>query len=144
MFKTSPWFYLASQTDFIDWFYFRYWRSLRPPQAIAVFIRQKSELFGVLRSSCPEFSYEKSILKNIAKFGKHLCRSFLFNKVAGWKPPTILKRDLGTGVPCEFYEILKNTYFVKHPRTAASVHCHANINLEKSLLVPDVLLINLI
>ena len=32
----------------------------------------------------------KYVLKNFAKFtDKHLCRSLLFNKVAGWKPETV-------------------------------------------------------
>ena len=35
------------------------------------------------------------VLKNFAKFTeKHLCRSLLLNKVAGWKPETI---RAGTG-----------------------------------------------
>ena len=32
----------------------------------------------------------KDVLKNFAKFtDKYLCRSLLFNKVAGWKPETV-------------------------------------------------------
>ena len=42
----------------------------------------------------------------------------------------------------EFFEIFKNTFFVKHLRTAASVYYLANINLEKCLLVLDSLLIH--
>ena len=47
-------------------------------------------------------------------------------------------------LPSEFCEVFKNTYFVKHLRTTASVCCHANINLEKILLEIDLLLIYLI
>ena len=67
---------------------------------MAVLRRQNTELFKeyIFRSSWPEPSYEKDILKNFAKFGKHLRWDLLFNKVAGWKPPTMLKRDPGTGV----------------------------------------------
>ena len=42
------------------------------------------------RSSHPEVFLSKDVLKNFAKFtDKHLCRSLLFNKVAGWKPETV-------------------------------------------------------
>ena len=43
---------------------------------------------------------------------------------------------------CELCEIFKNTCFVKHLRTAVSVYCWANINLEKSLLVRNLLVID--
>ena len=76
------------------------WCSLRSPQTISMFSRQNIELFGeyIFRNSCAELSYEKDVLKNFAKSGKHLCQSLLFNKVAGWKPPTLSKRDARTDV----------------------------------------------
>ena len=38
---------------------------------------------------------KKGVIRNYAKFtGKHLCQSLLFNKVAGLRPPTLLKRRL--------------------------------------------------
>ena len=44
----------------------------------------------------PEVFYKKGFLKNFAKFiGKHLCQSLVFNKVAGFKLATLLKRDSG-------------------------------------------------
>ena len=47
------------------------------------------------RSSCPEVFYKKGVLRNFAKFiGKHLCQSLFFNKVAGLKPATLLKKRL--------------------------------------------------
>ena len=40
-------------------------------------------------------SIRKGVLKNFAKFtGKHLCQSLFFNKVAGVKPATLLKKRL--------------------------------------------------
>ena len=43
----------------------------------------------------PECSVKKGILKNLAKFsGKHLCWSLYFNKVAGLRPVTLLKKRL--------------------------------------------------
>ena len=44
-----------------------------------------------------------------AKFRKHLSGSLLFNKVAGWKPLTLLKEDPSTG---DVLTILQN--FLEH------------------------------
>ena len=42
---------------------------------------------------------KKGVLKNFTKFtGKHLCQSLFFNKVAGLRPATLLKRDCGADV----------------------------------------------
>ena len=47
------------------------------------------------RSSRTELFYKKYVLQNFAKLtGKHLYQSLLFNKVAGFKPATSLKRRL--------------------------------------------------
>ena len=52
------------------------------------------------RSSCPEVFYKKGVKKrvgNFAKFaGKQLCQSF-FNKAAGLRPATLLKKRLCHG-----------------------------------------------
>ena len=43
----------------------------------------------------PEVFYKKGVLKNFTKFtGKHLCQSLFFNKVAGLRPATLLKKRL--------------------------------------------------
>ena len=55
--------------------------------------------WSIIRSSRPEVFCKKGVLKNFAKFtGKHLCQSLLFNKVAGLKAATLLKKNSGTGV----------------------------------------------
>ena len=42
---------------------------------------------------------KKGVLTNVTKFTeKHLCQSLLFNKVAGLRPATSLKKDSGIGV----------------------------------------------
>ena len=52
-----------------------------------------------LRSSRPEVFCKKGALRNFAKFTeKHLCRSLVFNKIAGLRSATLLKRGSGTGV----------------------------------------------
>ena len=54
----------------------------------------------------------EGLLRNFAKFtGKHLCQSFIFNKVAGPWPATLLKKALAQVFSSEFYEISKNTFF---------------------------------
>ena len=41
---------------------------------------------------------KKGVLRNFTKLtGKRLCHSLFFNKVAGLRPATLLKRDYGTG-----------------------------------------------
>ena len=41
----------------------------------------------------------KGALRNFAKFTeKHLCQSLFFNKVAGLRPATLLKKNSGTSV----------------------------------------------
>ena len=47
------------------------------------------------RSSHQRCSVKKGVLRNFAKFtGKHLCQSLYFNKVAGLRPATLLKKGL--------------------------------------------------
>ena len=47
------------------------------------------------RSSHQRCSMKKGVLRNFTKFtGKHLCQSLLFNKVAGLRPATLLKKRL--------------------------------------------------
>ena len=50
---------------------------------------------GLHRSSRPEMFCKKGILRNFPKFsGKHLCQGLFFNKVAGLRPGTLLKKRL--------------------------------------------------
>ena len=58
------------------------------------------------RNSYRECSVKNVALRNFAKFtGKHLCQSLFFDKVAGLKPATLLKRDSCFSV---FLSILRN------------------------------------
>ena len=57
------------------------------------------------------------VLKNFVKFtGKKLCQSPFFNKVAGLRPVTSLKKRLWQMFSCEFREIFRNTFFIEHLR----------------------------
>ena len=47
------------------------------------------------RSSHRSYSVRKGVPRNFAKFpGKHLCQSLFFDKVAGLRPATLLKKRL--------------------------------------------------
>ena len=77
----------------------------------------KSSNSTKIRSSRPEVFCEKGVLRNFAKFtGKHLCQSLFFNKVAGLRPATLLKKEtLAQVFSCELCEVSKNTFFYRTP-----------------------------
>ena len=60
------------------------------------FMREYSERkLDYIRSSRPEVFCKKGVLRYFAKFtGKHLSQSLFFNKVAGLRPTTLLKKRL--------------------------------------------------
>ena len=60
--------------------------------ALVYFKVTKTELFKSSHRSC---SIKKGVLKNFAKFtGKHLRQSLYFNKAAGLRPATLLKKRI--------------------------------------------------
>ena len=75
-----------------------------------------------LRSSHQRCSIQKGVLRNLTKFTwKHLCQSLVFNKVAGLRPATLLKKRLWHRCfYCEFCEISRNTFFTEHIWTTSS------------------------
>ena len=78
----------------------------------------------LFRSSHRRCSVKIGVLRNFTKFtGKDLCQSLFFNKVAGLRPATLLKKRLWQR--CffrEFCEISKNTFSTEHlQRTASDV-----------------------
>ena len=57
--------------------------------------RLKKVQFYIFRSNHQRCSVIKVVFRNFAKFtGKHLCKSLFFNKVAGLKSATLLKKNL--------------------------------------------------
>ena len=69
-----------------------------------------------------EVFYTKGALKNSAKFtGKHLRQSLFFNKVAGLRPATLVKKALAHVFSCDSCEISKDIFFYLTAPVAASV-----------------------
>ena len=70
------------------------------------------------RSSQPEVFCKKFVFRNFAKFkGKHLCQSRFFNKVAGLRPATLLKKRLWHRYfPVTFAKFLKTSFFTEDLR----------------------------
>ena len=68
------------------------------------------------RSSQLLCSVKKGVLRNFPKFlKKHLCQNLFFNKVAGQKPATFIKKEtLAHVFFCEFCEISQNTFPTEH------------------------------
>ena len=65
-----------------------------------------------LRSSGPEVFFKKDVLRNFSKFtGQHLCHSLFFNKVAGLRPATLLKKRLRHRYfPVNFEKFLRTSF----------------------------------
>ena len=61
----------------------------------------------------PEVFYKKSVRRNFTKFTvKHLRQSLFFNKVAGLRPATLLKKRLWYGCfPVNFVKLLRTPFF---------------------------------
>ena len=66
----------------------------------------------IFRSSRPYVFCKNGVLRNFAKFtGKHLCQSLYFNKVAGLRPATLLKKRLWHRCfPVNFVKFLRNLF----------------------------------
>ena len=71
-------------------------------------------------------------LQNFAKFTrKHLCQSFFFNKFAGLRPATLLKKRLWHRCfPLNFCEISKNIFSHRRPPVDGSVNKFFKISFD--------------
>ena len=63
-----------------------------------------------------EMFCKKGVLKNFAKSkGKHLCQSLFFNKVAGLRSATLLKKRLWYKCfPVNFVKLLRTPFYIEH------------------------------
>ena len=75
--------------------------------------------------------FKKGVLKNFAKItGKHLCQSFFFNKTAGLKSATLLKKGLWKRFfPVNFAKFWRTPFLTEHLWMTSSI-CSASINLN--------------
>ena len=66
----------------------------------------------MIRNSRPEVFCEIGVLRNFVKFiRKHLCQKLFFNKVAGLRPGTLLKKGLWLRCfPVNFVKFLRTPF----------------------------------
>ena len=70
---------------------------------------------AVNKSSPPDVFCKKGVLRNFAEFtGKYLCQSLFFNKVAGLRPETLLKKRLTLLFSCEICEFLRIPFLIEY------------------------------
>ena len=86
------------------------------------------------KSSHWRCSVRKGVFRNFAKLtGNHLCQSLVFNKVAGLKPATLLKKGLWHRCfPVNFAKLLRTPFFAKHFQANASIICEVYLGTQKS------------
>ena len=71
---------------------------------------------SIFRSSRAEVFCKKGVVRNSAKLtGKQLRQSLFFNKVAGLRPATSLKKRLGF-FPMNFEKFLRTSFLTEHLR----------------------------
>ena len=94
----------------------------------------EGEFSGEDRSSRPEVFYEKGVLRNFARFtGNHLCQSLFFNKVAGLRPATLLKKRLWHRCfPVNFAKFLITPFL---QNTSGRLILNQTLRLTKSALL---------
>ena len=120
-YSTSP--VAASEPYYICWsiviktIYFFMRRVVVAAQSFLVFscfpyVILTSYDFGISGSSHQRCSVKKGVLRHLAKFtGKHLCSSIFFNKVAGLRSATLLKKGLWRRCfPVNFAKLLRTPF----------------------------------
>ena len=77
--------------------------------------------WGSFRSSHQSCSMEKGVFKNFSKFTeRHLCQSLFFNKVAGLRLATLLKKTLcHRCFPVNFVKLSRTPFYTEILRTTA-------------------------
>ena len=72
----------------------------------------------IKRSSRKKVFYKKGVLRKFVKFtGKRLCQRLFFNKVAGLRPATLLKKSLRHKCfPVNCKKFLRTPFFTEHLR----------------------------
>ena len=88
---------------------------------------------------------KKGVLRNIAKFtGKHLCQSLFFNKIAGLRPATLLKKRLWHRCfPVNFAKFRRTPIFTEQLRWLLLLLSYSNLLEETSIIIKNVYFIQL-
>ena len=90
-------------------------------------------------SSHRRCSGKKTVLRNFAKFPrKHLCQRLFFNKVAGLRPATLLKKSLWHRCfPVNIAKFSKNTFFKNNSGGCFSIRLWwwLLVDMERALLI---------
>ena len=88
------------------------------------------------RSSRLEVFCKKGVLRNFAKFtGKHLCQSLIFNKVAGLRPATLLKKRLWHRCfPVNFAKFLRTPFLQNTSRRLLLWFKLINLSIKSTTL----------
>ena len=94
------------------------WESFHQSHEIRYGVNTEAATRGVL--------WKKGVLRISQNSQENTCVKVSFNKVAGLRPATLLKKRLAQVFFCEFSEIFKNTFFTEHLWTIASI----NIDLK--------------
>ena len=91
-----------------------------------------NKAISIIRSSHRRCSVKKGVLRNFAKFtGKHLCQSVFFNKVAGLRPATLLKKRLWYRCfPVKFAKFLRTPFLQNTSRRLVLNNKCCNYKLE--------------
>ena len=98
--------------------FLRIWWHLLKKSLMENFIFLCSILPYFFRSSHRRRSAKKVVLRSFAKFiGKQLCQSLFFNKVAGLRLATVLKKRLWHRCfPLNFAKFLRTPFFIENLR----------------------------
>ena len=77
---------------------------------------QKDKFLKSIEAVAQRCSVRKGVLRNFTKFtGKHLWQSLFFNKVAGLRPATLLKKRLWHRCfPVKFAKFLRTPFLTEH------------------------------
>ena len=109
-------FILDSYLDYSDHSYFDYKLNLGK-LFLTYYFHFIFWLVYLWRSSRPEVFCKNRVLRFFTKFtGTHLCQSLFFNKIAGVRPTTLLKRRLWQRFfPVNSVKLLRKPFFTEHP-----------------------------
>ena len=98
--------------------------SIKTTSSINVLLIYLKYTLVYIQKQPPEVFCEKGVLRNFTKFTrKHLCQSLFFNKVAGLRHTTLVKKRLWHRYfPVNLVKFLRTSFFTEHFWTTASVY----------------------